>query len=213
MTRDSWIARSAQSNGGDVARPREFDERTVLEAAIQCFWNKGYEATSIKDLVDKTGITAASLYNAFGDKRNLFRLALDHYASHSVGERIERFGRLGPREAIEVFFRDIVDRSLSDPNHKGCLLVNSALEVAPHDPQFQEAISAVLRRIEDFFLACVKAGQASGSITRHQPARKLAQHLLAVLMGVRVLARVRPEKALLQGVVESALASLRSDSG
>lgn len=181
----------------------------MLEAAIQCFWNKGYEATSIKDLVDETGITAASLYNAFGDKRNLFRLALDHYAIHNVGERIRRFGKLSPREAIEAFFLDIVDRSLSDPNHKGCLLVNSALEVAPHDPQFQEAINLVLRRIEEFFFASVKAGQASGSITCDQPARKLAQHLLAVLMGVRVLARVRPEKTLLQGVVEPALASLR----
>jgi TetR/AcrR family transcriptional repressor of nem operon len=195
-----------------VVRPREFDENLVLEALVQCFWNKGYEATSIKDLVDSTGITAASLYNAFGDKRNIFRVALAHYSDHSVAERIQRCGKLPPREAIEAFFRDIVDRSLADPHHKGCLLVNSALEVAPHDPQFMEAITVVLRRIEEFFLACVKAGQASGSITRSQPARKLAQHLLAVLMGVRVLARVRPERALLQGVVEPAIALLRTNA-
>jgi TetR/AcrR family transcriptional regulator, transcriptional repressor for nem operon len=192
-----------------MARPREFDESTVLDAVIQCFWSKGYEATSIKDLVDNTGITAASLYNAFGDKRALFRIALDHYAEHSVGERIQRCERLPPREAIEAFFRDILNRSLSDPQHKGCLLVNSALEMAPHDPEFQEAITVVLRRIEDFFLRCVKTGQASGSITCEQPARRLAQHLLAVLMGVRVLARVRPEKELLYGVVEPALAQLK----
>jgi TetR/AcrR family transcriptional regulator, transcriptional repressor for nem operon len=194
-----------------VARPREFDENLVLEAVVQCFWNKGYEATSIKDLVDSTGITAASLYNAFGDKRNLFRIALAHYSDHSVAERIQRCGKLPPQEAIEAFFRDIVDRSLADPHHKGCLLVNSALEVAPHDPQFKEAITVVLRRIEDFFYACVKMGQASGSITLSQSARKLAQHLLAVLMGVRVLARVRPERALLQGVIEPALALLRTN--
>jgi TetR/AcrR family transcriptional regulator, transcriptional repressor for nem operon len=192
-----------------MARPREFDENTVLEAVIQCFWDRGYEATSIKNLVDNTGITAASLYNAFGDKRTLFRVALDRYAERSVGERIRRCENLPPREAIEAFFRDILDRSLSDPHHKGCLVVNSALEVAPHDEQFQEIIAAVLRRIEQFFLKCIKAGQASGSITRSQPARKLAQHLLAVLMGVRVLARVRPERALLHGVIEPALALLK----
>jgi TetR/AcrR family transcriptional regulator, transcriptional repressor for nem operon len=62
-----------------MARPREFDEDVVLDAAIQCFWNRGFEATSVKDLIDRTGITAASLYNAFGDKRALFRAALDHY--------------------------------------------------------------------------------------------------------------------------------------
>lgn len=191
-----------------MARPREFDEDVVLEAVIQCFWKRGYEATSIKDLVDHTGIVAASLYNAFGDKRALFRLALDRYAERSVGERIRRCEKLPPREAIEAFFRDIVERSLSDPHHKGCLLVNSALEVAPHDPEFQESISLVLRRIEAFFFKSVRKGQAAGSITRSLAARKLAQHLLAVLMGVRVLARVRPERTLLHGVIEPALAIL-----
>jgi TetR/AcrR family transcriptional regulator, transcriptional repressor for nem operon len=181
----------------------------VLEAVVQCFWNKGYEATSIRDLADGAGITAASLYNAFGDKRSLFRAALDHYADHSVGARIGRCGTLLPFEAIEAFFQDILDRSLSDPRHKGCLLVNSALELAPHDPQFQKAISLVLQRIEKFFLTCVKAGQVSGTITRRVPPKMLAQHLLAVLMGVRVLARVRPERGLLHGVVESGLALLK----
>jgi TetR/AcrR family transcriptional repressor of nem operon len=192
-----------------MARPREFDEDVVLEAVVQCFWNNGYEATSIKDLVDNTGITAASLYNAFGDKRALFRIALDRYAERGVGERIRRFEKLPPLEAIEAFFKEILARSLSDPHHKGCLLVNSALEVAPHDPEFQETISLVLRRIEEFFLKSVRNGQAAGSITRSQSARKLAQHLLAVLMGVRVLARVRPEKSLLHGVIEPALALLQ----
>jgi TetR/AcrR family transcriptional repressor of nem operon len=191
-----------------MARPREFDEGQVLAAAIQCFWNRGYEATSVKHLVEKTGITAASLYNAFGDKRTLFRAALDHYVEGIVGERIKRCDALPPRDAIEAFFRDILNRSLNDVDHKGCLLVNSALEIAPHDPEFQEVIAGALRRIEKFFLKCVKAGQAGGTITRSVPAQNLAHHLLAVLMGVRVLARVRPERTLLEGVVTPALALL-----
>jgi TetR/AcrR family transcriptional repressor of nem operon len=125
-----------------------------------------------------------------------------------VGERIKRCDALPPREAIEAFFRDILNRSLNDVDHKGCLLVNSALEIAPHDPEFQEVIASVLRRIEKFFLKWVKAGQADGTITCSVPAQNLAHHLLAVLMGVRVLARVRPERALLEGVVVPALALL-----
>jgi TetR/AcrR family transcriptional repressor of nem operon len=195
-----------------MARPREFDEEWVLTAAIQCFWNRGYEATSVKDLVEKTGITAASLYNAFGDKRTLFRAALDRYVENSVGERIRRCETLPAREAIETFFQDIVDRSLSDRDHKGCLLVNSALEIAPHDAQFQEIIATVLCRIENFLLKCARTGQAEGTITRSVPAQQLAHHLLAVLMGVRVLARVRPERALLEGVIEPALALLEPPS-
>jgi TetR/AcrR family transcriptional repressor of nem operon len=191
-----------------MARPREFDEKFVLTAAVQCFWNRGYEATSVKDLVDKTGITAASLYNAFGDKRALFRAALDHYIESSVGGRIRRCEALAAREAIAAFFRDILNRSLRDRDRKGCLLVNSALEIAPHDSEFREIIVGVLRRVEEFFLKCVEAGQADGTITRSMPAQNLAHHLLGVLMGLRVLARVRPQRALLEGVIEPALALL-----
>jgi TetR/AcrR family transcriptional regulator, transcriptional repressor for nem operon len=191
-----------------MARPREFDEEVVLDAAVQCFWSRGYEATSVKDLIDETGITAASLYNAFGDKRALFRTALDHYVEASIGERIRRCETLPPRTAIAAFFDEILRRSLGDREHKGCMLVNSALEMAPHDVEFQKIIAGVLHRIEKFFLKCIKAGQANGVITRSMTAENLARHLLAVLMGVRVLARVRPERALLEGAVAPALALL-----
>lgn len=182
----------------------------MLDAAIECFWSRGYEATSVKELAASTGITAASLYNAFGDKRALFRLALDRYVQGSIGERIRRCERLEPREAIGAFFEDILNRSLSDRSRKGCLLVNSALEVAPHDEEFQQTIASVIERIERFFLQCLKAGQTQGTITRALPARVLAHHLVGVLMGVRVLARVTPECRLLEGVVRPALALLDS---
>ena len=191
-----------------MARPREFDEEVVLDGAVQCFWSRGYEATSVKDLIGKTGITAASLYNAFGHKRALFHTALDHYVEASIGERIRRCETLPPRKAIAAFFDEILRRSLGDREHKGCMLVNSALEMAPHDVEFQKIIAGVLRRIEKFFLKCIKAGQANGVITRSTTAENLARHLLAVLMGVRVLARVRPERALLEGAVAPALAML-----
>jgi TetR/AcrR family transcriptional regulator, transcriptional repressor for nem operon len=191
-----------------MARPREFDEEVVLTAATQCFWSRGYEATSVKDLLEKTGITAASLYNAFGDKRALFRIALNHYVDSGIGGRIRRCEALPAREAIRVFFDEILNRSLNDGEHKGCMLVNSALEIAPHDSEFQAIIATALKRIEMFFLKCIRAGQKDGTITRSVSARNLAHHLIGVLMGVRVLARVRPERALLQGVIAPALALL-----
>lgn len=191
-----------------MARPREFDEAVVLDAAVQCFWAHGYEATSIRDLIEKTGITGASLYNAFGDKRALYQRALDHYVEDSVLDRIRRCEALAPREAIGAFFAEIVRRSLDDYQHKGCMLVNAALDVAPSDPGFQKIIAAVLIRVEEFFLGRIEAGQVDRTITRTMAAKTLARHLLGVLMGVRVLARVRPEKALLEGVVAGALALL-----
>jgi TetR/AcrR family transcriptional regulator, transcriptional repressor for nem operon len=195
-----------------MARPREFDETAVLDAAVQCFWTRGYEATSVRDLAESMGITGASLYNAFGDKRSLYRRALNHYVEQSFGDRVGRFeGHLAPRQAIGAFFGEIVERSLSDPDRKGCMLVNSALEVAPHDAEFQQVVANVLVQVEAFFCRCVTAGQHDGTIAAAQPAEDLARLLLGVLLGLRVLARTRPERPLLEGLVRPALASL--DSG
>jgi TetR/AcrR family transcriptional repressor of nem operon len=90
----------------DMARPREFEEQAVLAAAMQQFWRYGYEATSIRDLAENMGITGASLYNAFGDERSLYRRALEQYLDETFRERIGRFEeKLPPREALEAFFR------------------------------------------------------------------------------------------------------------
>jgi TetR/AcrR family transcriptional repressor of nem operon len=193
-----------------MARPREFDEGAVLDAAVQCFWARGYEATSVRDLIEKTGLTGASLYNAFGDKRSLYQKALDHYVDQSVADRIRRCEGLAPRQAIGDFFAEIVERSLGDRERKRCMLVNAALDVAPHDPEFQRIVADVLIQIEAFFRRCVETGQADGTITRSHTPEELARHLLGVLMGVRVLARVRPERTLLEGVVGPAFALLDS---
>jgi TetR/AcrR family transcriptional regulator, transcriptional repressor for nem operon len=188
-----------------MARPREFEEDAVLDAAMECFWNRGFEATSMRDLVEKTRITGASLYNAFGDKRALYQRTLDRYVESSVADRVKRCEQLPPREAIVSFFGEIVKRSLADRDRKGCMLVNAALDVAPHDPEFRKVVAEVLMRIEAFFNRCVRAGQKQGTINSSLSSDELARHLLGVLLGIRVLARVRPDPALLDGVVRPAL--------
>ncbi|ANN73373.1 TetR/AcrR family transcriptional regulator [Bordetella bronchialis] len=191
-----------------MGRPREFDEGQALEQAMQCFWQHGYEATSVRDLAGHMNLTSASVYNAFGDKRELYRRALEHYIDISIADRIERLQRKPAVEAIQGFFDELIERSLTDPERKGCMLVNSALEMAPRDPGLRELVAEVLRRIETFFRRCVEAGQRDGSITSAQPAADLARMLLGVQLGLRVLARSRPEPALLRGMVRAAVASL-----
>ena len=125
-----------------MARPREFNEDVALDAAMQCFWAKGYQATSVRDLEAETGLTTPSLYNAFGDKRALFRRALQRYAENSARVRIARLeANLPPKEAIREFIREIVEHSLNDKERRGCLIVNSALEIAPHDPDIGAEIA------------------------------------------------------------------------
>jgi TetR/AcrR family transcriptional regulator, transcriptional repressor for nem operon len=119
-----------------MARPREFNEVTALEAAIECFWQHGYKATSVHDLADRMKISAPSLYNAYGDKHALFVQALEHYLDHSARALIKRLeNSLPPKQAIRHFIEEIIDHSVSDRKRRGYFLINSALEVAPHDKE------------------------------------------------------------------------------
>jgi len=192
-----------------MARPREFNEATALEAAIECFWHRGYAATSVRDLADKMGISAPSLYNAYGDKHALFARALEHYLDRSTRARIKRLeDSLPPKQAIRRFIEEIIERSVNDRARRGCFLINSALEVAPHDKELGALIAERLAEIEAFFRRSIKAAQADGAVPRNRVAKDLARLLLGVLLGIRVLARSKPERALLEGVARPAFALL-----
>src|SRR5260370_23840609 len=104
-----------------MARPRGFDEEAVLDAATGCFWHRGYAATSVRDLAGSMGLTAPSLYNAFGDKSALFGLVLDPYVQRVIQPRIDRLAASPPPEAVRRFLTAIVDRAVSDPDRRGCL--------------------------------------------------------------------------------------------
>ena len=192
-----------------MARPRAFDEQTALDAATDCFWREGYEATSIRELAAEMGINAPSLYNAFGDKRALFRDVLRRYVERSTRARIDRFETsLPPKQAVQSFLNDIVESSLADKHRRGCLLVNSALEIAPHDPELGAEVAAHLGEIEAFFRRSIEAAQADGSVPSGRSTADLARMLVGITLGVRVLARSNPQRDLLEGVVRPALGLL-----
>jgi TetR/AcrR family transcriptional repressor of nem operon len=189
-----------------MGRLKEFDEDKAIDGAVDCFWARGYEATSVRDLAVHMGIGGASLYNAYGGKRALFVAALERYANRSSRERIARYEAAGqPRQAIEAFLAEIVDRSLKDRARKGCLLVNSALDVAPHDAEIGKVVAGYLEEIRAFFQRNIEAARRVGQVPRDIDAAGVSAHLLGVLLGIRVLARTRPERALLESVVRPAL--------
>ncbi len=192
-----------------MARPREFTDEKVLDAAINCFWQRGLGATSVRDLTSEMGINGPSLYNAFGDKHTVFAQALERYAERSMRSTIRRLeSSLSPWNAIREFLRLLVEKSVTDPDRRGCLIVNSALEVSPHDPKLGKLIASYLDEIEAFFRRCLRREQDSGEINKNIDARDAARLLLGVVLGLRVAARSRPERALLEGMVRSALAPL-----
>src|SRR5262249_53835635 len=115
-----------------MPRPREFDELAALEAAIDCFWKRGFEATSVRDLADAMGISAPSLYNAYGDKRALFAQALDRYLDHSTRARIKRLeGSLPPKQAVCRFIEEIIERSVKERERRDWFFSYSICESTP----------------------------------------------------------------------------------
>jgi TetR/AcrR family transcriptional regulator, transcriptional repressor for nem operon len=192
-----------------MPRPREFDEASALDAAMQCFWRRGYEATSLRDLTDAMGLTAPSIYNAFGDKQELFGRALERYLKQTTRERLHRLEEeASPKDAIRRFFAEIIDHSVGDTQRKGCFLVNSALEIAPHNAKCRAIIAAQFADIEAFFRRSILAGQLESSIASEIEAADVARLLLGVLLGIRVLARTNPLREILEGAARPALALL-----
>jgi TetR/AcrR family transcriptional repressor of nem operon len=190
-----------------MARPREFDEGVALDAAMQRFWADGFAGTSVRDLGDAMRLGQASVYNAFGDKRALFTQCLDRYLDANMRARIARVeNSLPPRQAIETFLMEIVERSLE--SRLGCFLANAALEVAPRDPAIAEIVAARMEELEAFFRRCVIAGQSDASISPEADAADTARLLLTTVMGLRVLARGFPDRAVLEGAARAALSVL-----
>jgi TetR/AcrR family transcriptional repressor of nem operon len=125
-----------------------------------------------------------------------------------VRDRVARLEKLPPALAIRTFFDEIIERSVDDEQRRGCMLVNAALELAPYDPEFQQLVAEEMIFIEAFFRRCIEAGQKDGSIADTRPADELAKLLLSVLLGIRVLARTRPQREVLEGAANGVLALL-----
>ena len=197
-----------------MGRLKSFDEARAVDAAIERFWCQGTRRPRCATLAHDMGIGGASLYNCFGDKRALFARALERYADRSSRARIARLEASGQgREAIAAFLAEIVERSLSDRQRKGCLLVNSALDVAPHDSDLGKVVAGYLDEIRVFFRRAILRGQEAGSIARDLDAEETAGHLLGVVLGIRVLARTRPERASLESIARPALRLLDPPGG
>jgi len=188
---------------------KKFKNDKVLEKAMHAFWARGYEATSIQDLTSCMGINRGSIYAAFKDKRNLFLLALEYYETNCRRAFLADLKRdHSPREAITTLFNEIVDTALSDKKRSGCLLVNTATEMSAHDEKIAEAVAKGLSETEDFFHQLIERGKSGGEIPSHVDAEEAASALLGLLTGLRVLARSRPERKVLEPIARQAEALL-----
>ena len=187
-----------------MGRPKEFDEHEALMKAMRLFWVHGYKATSIQDLVDGMGIGRGSLYGTFGGKRSLFMRALRHYDEERATYFTDLSTSKPPRQALLNAFESVADAVLGHGSRDGCFLVNTALELSPHDAEIGSVVSDGFADAESFFRNMIERGQASKEISGTVDATSTAHTLHTLLLGMLVLARSRPEPMLLQGIVKQA---------
>lgn len=185
---------------------KQFDTDKILEKAMQAFWSRGYEATSMQDLVDCTGVNRGSLYATYGDKHALFVAALLKYCDRACHEMISDIeSKHAPREAIRRLFLAFTENVSERGGNRGCFLTNTALELSAHDREVGEIVAQGQREIESFFVRMIKKGKAQDEIPAHVKPAEAARGLLASLIGLAVLTRSRPDRTLLVSIVDDAL--------
>jgi TetR/AcrR family transcriptional repressor of nem operon len=193
-----------------MARPREFEHEAVLDRAMRIFWSRGYEATSVQDLVDHMGIQRGSLYATFGDKRALFLAAIDRYDRVVTAKLLAALDEpASGAEAIRRFFELKIEWAVAANRPRGCLVTNSATELASRDRRTANQVGAVLTKIEAAFQRAVVRAQEAGEIDRRRDPRALARFLTSSAQGLSVMAKTFPERTMLEDVVEVILTVLK----
>ena len=189
-----------------MARPKEFDTDAALEKAMELFWLQGYQATTLPDLVERMGIGRQSLYDTFGDKRQLFLRALDRYSDVLIT------GVLGALEgpdagldAILRFLDTVVAYQTGKPVRTACLMVNSTMEMALSDPEVASRSAAYRRRMVNAFRHALTCAEAAGDITPALPVDSLAQHMTATVFGMIVAAKAGSDTEALRQMAQGAL--------
>lgn len=198
-----------------MARPRQYDPETALDAARDAFWSKGYSATSMADLCAATGMKKGSLYQAFGDKHALFMTVLDRYLEAGAQRHdgmLERPGVEVPA-ALADWLRASAEGACSGGGGPGgCMAVNIRLELAPHDPVVRARIERHFARMRATLVAGLRRGQAAGVIRRDQSADEMARYLEVVVVGLANIGRAGQASAV-EAQVQLAVDALRADGG
>lgn len=193
-----------------MARPRAFDEDIVLNRALNLFWHRGYEATSMQNLVDALGINRASLYDSFGDKYQLYRQVLNRYQQQNQTFVQELFSTERPAsQLLRELFDQAITESVNDCDCKGCFMINSAVELAPHDPDIAELVATNQALFVDQFQQLIERGQREGDVTKTSEATDLALFLFNTYTGLKVLGKSKAGKTTLERVVAVAVGALR----
>ena len=191
-----------------MARPRTFDRTHALSRALDVFWDKGFEATSMQDLVDAMGIGRASLYAAFGSKEELFGEALDLYSQQTVTAFLDPIDRPGPlRRVLGDFLRSLVENQCA-AGHRSCLMIKSALMTSCSDEETRSRVADFSKRLEAALYARLRRARDDGEVDPDRNLRSLARSLANTVQGLAVTSAMRRDRKVMLDVVRETLTAL-----
>lgn len=190
-----------------MARSKEFDEDAVLLKAMKLFWEQGYEKTSMQDLVEHMGIHRRSIYDTFGDKHALYVLALKRY-SDAVWKSIEQ--RANNSFTAKAAIRSLLETAIAQDEERpqGCLMVNTAVELAVHDAELEAYVSRSWTITEELIRDLIIKGQQAGELSAGLNAELLASYFNNALTGLRVMVKTRYNREKLHQIIETTMSIL-----
>ena len=192
-----------------MARQKEFDRDEVLHRAMEVFWARGYEGTSIQDLVKHMGINRQSIYDTFGDKHALFLQALDRYReieSRKVFEQLDRPGSV--KKNLRLLFEGMVEKALSQEGRRGCFVGNSISELAGRCKETATRTCSSVAAAEKTFQRALERGKEQGELAQVRDTRAVARFLYSSLQGLLLMAKATRDRKLLNDVVKVTLSVL-----
>ncbi len=189
-----------------MAKSTTFDQDQVLQNAMQVFWEKGYHATSMQDLVDATGLNRSSIYNSFGDKFNLFYQSVKYYQA-SQKSLVNKWlvKSEGPKEAIRLLFKGIISDITDQEKNNGCFLSNCTTEMANESHEVRQLLDDNRQNMEQLFLDLIHEAQDLGQIKANENAEQLAAYYFSSLQGLRLVGMLNPDRAYLNGIIDKIL--------
>jgi TetR/AcrR family transcriptional repressor of nem operon len=192
-----------------MSRPKEFNPDDAVEKAMQVFWHKGYEATSMEDLLTAMDLNRGSLYDTFGDKRQLFLKVIDQYCTTFVGSKFSLLDQPGPAlPGLRRFISGMIERALADPQRRGCLISNTVMELAPHENEIAGTLRHALKMVEDTFFRVLARAKQQGELNSQKDPRTLARFLTTMMQGTIVMIKAGASAEVVNQTAETALSIL-----
>lgn len=193
-----------------IGRPLAYDPEQALDSAMHIFWRKGYEATSLQDLLQGMKLSKSSLYQGFKNKHHLFLLCVNRYRQLTLAEMEDRLRR--SVKGVDFFsktFDKVIHEVNEVANPKGCLVTNTAVEFAQSDPDVATAVSDGVHDFQTIFHQAVLKGQQDGSIRTDIPSETLADYLVTSMNGLRTMVKAGTDEATLKNVVQLVVNTVR----